>query len=80
VFRYYGFIVLHLGMKKEYLNISKMSILTGISYDRINRAVRWGIVGVFSDEEKFQIVEASNSLLREHIDTHAEFAQMIFED
>jgi hypothetical protein len=67
-------------MKKEYLNISRMSILTGISYDRINRAVRWGIVGVFSEEEKEKLVEASDSLLKEHFETHVEFARMLLED
>lgn len=64
-------------MKKEYLNISKMSILTGISYDRINRAVRFGIVGVFSTDEKKALVKASNDLLNEHAKTHQEFKEML---
>jgi hypothetical protein len=67
-------------MKKQYLNISRMSELTGISYDRINRAVRWGIVGVFSNEEKKKLVKASMSLLQEHVDTHEQFNQMLWKE
>jgi hypothetical protein len=67
-------------MKKQYLNISRMSELTGISYDRINRAVRWGIVGVFNTDEKKKLVKASRSLLEDHIETHEQFAQMLWKE
>ena len=55
-----------------------MSEITGISYDRINRAVRWGIVGVFNTDEKMKLVQASMSLLEDHVDTHEQFKQMLW--
>lgn len=56
-----------------------MSILTGISYDRINRAVRFGIVGVFSADEREALIKASNDLLNEHAKTHSIFKSMLSE-
>jgi group I intron endonuclease len=64
--------------ESSYLNISRMSEITGISYDRINRAVRWGIVGVFNTDEKMKLVRASMSLLEDHVDTHEQFKQMLW--
>lgn len=58
-------------MKREYLNVRKLSIATGISYDRIMRAVRFDLFDVFSNEEKEKLWKASRDMLIEHEEEHS---------
>ena len=64
-------------MEKENLNISKLSLMTNISYDRLHRAFKHGITDVFTEKERVTIIEASKELVNDQARTHQELVKFI---
>jgi len=64
-------------MEKENLNISKLAIMTKISYDRLHRAFKHNITDVFTDEERASIIEASKEMVNDQARTHQELVKFI---